>query len=419
MKIGIARECSLNEARVALIPENIVRLSEKGVTFYVETGAGLAAGYNDQDYLNAGAEIKSSAEEIHQQADIVLQVNLSAEVLAQIFDQLHEGQLLIGMMDPLGEPEKFAALSEQGITSVAMELIPRISRAQSMDVLSSMATLAGYKAMVVAASLSKRIFPMMMTAAGNLSPARVFIMGAGVAGLQAAATAKRMGAVVEAYDVRPAAREQIISVGAKPIELALDAESTEDQGGYAKAQGDDFLNRQRELMTEVLAQQDIVITTAAIPGAKSPVLITAEMVRHMKPGAIIVDLASERGGNCELTQHGEVVVEHEVTIIGPDNIVSTVAQHASQMFGNNIESFLNHILNDQGEYILDFDDEIIREAVVNYGGDIQNPRVREKLGLSPLPASSLTSAPAVGSTMASSPSEESSLATESVIEEVA
>ncbi len=390
MKIGIARECSLNEARVALIPENIVRLSEKGVTFYVETGAGLAAGYNDQDYLNAGAEIKSSAEEIHQQADIVLQVNLSAEVLAQIFDQLHEGQLLIGMMDPLGEPEKFAALSEQGITSVAMELIPRISRAQSMDVLSSMATLAGYKAMVVAASLSKRIFPMMMTAAGNLSPARVFIMGAGVAGLQAAATAKRMGAVVEAYDVRPAAREQIISVGAKPIELDLDAESTEDQGGYAKAQGDDFLNRQRELMTEVLAQQDIVITTAAIPGAKSPVLITAEMVRHMKPGAIIVDLASERGGNCALTQHGEVVVEHEVTIIGPDNITSTVAQHASQMFGNNIESFLNHILNDQGEYALDFDDEIIRESVVSHGGDIQHPRVREKLGLSSLASSSET-----------------------------
>ncbi len=409
MRIGIARECSLNEARVALIPENIVRLSKKGISFYVETGAGLSAGYNDQDYLNAGAEIMPSAQDIYQQADILLQVNLSAAVLAQIFDQLHDGQLVIGMMDPLGEPEKFTALSDQGITSVAMELIPRISRAQSMDVLSSMATLAGYKAMVVAASLSKRIFPMMMTAAGNLSPARVFIMGAGVAGLQAAATAKRMGAVVEAYDVRPAAREQIISVGAKPIELDLDAESTEDQGGYAKEQGEAFLTRQRELMTEVLAQQDIVITTAAIPGAKSPVLITAEMVRHMKPGAIIVDLASERGGNCELTHHGEVVVEHGVTIIGPDNITSTVAQHASQMFGNNIESFLNHILNDQGEYDLDFDDEIIRESVVSHDGDIQHKRIREKLGLAPLATPSSNTSPLT----------EQPLTTEAVIEEVA
>jgi NAD(P) transhydrogenase subunit alpha len=384
MRIGIAKECSFNESRVALTPENVTRLSDKGVALVVQSGAGKRAGFSDQDYRNAGAEIKSSAEEVYQDSDTVIRVNLSGDALARASVCLHKGQLLIGMLDPLADSEKFQTLSEQGISTVAMELIPRISRAQSMDVLSSMATIAGYKSVVMAADASERIYPMMMTAAGNLSPARVFIMGAGVAGLQAAATAKRMGAVVEAYDVRPAAREQIISVGAKPVELELETESTEDRGGYAKEQGEAFLKRQRELMTEVLAKQDVVITTAAIPGAKSPVLITSDMVRSMKSGAIIIDLASERGGNCELTRHGEVIVEKGVTIIGPDNIASTVAHHASQMFGNNIENFLNHIINEQGEYELDFDDEIIQEAVVTHAQDIQNHRIREKLNLAPL-----------------------------------
>jgi len=381
MRIGIAKETSANESRVALTPENVARLSGSGATFAVESGAGLAAGFSDQDYRDAGAEINLSAEDIYRQSDILVRVNLSGQMLNTVSASLQSKQLLIGMMDPLAEPERFTTLAEQGVSSIAMELIPRISRAQSMDVLSSMATIAGYKSVLLAASASQRIYPMMMTAAGNLSPARVFIMGAGVAGLQAAATAKRMGAVVEAYDVRPAAREQIISVGAKPIELELDANTAEDQGGYAQEQGEAFLQRQRELMADVLSQQDIVITTAAIPGAKSPVLITADMVRQMKRGAVIVDLASERGGNCELTQHGKVIVAEGVTIIGPDNITSTVAHHASQMYGNNIENLLNHILDDQGRYALDFDDEIIQESVVTHAGDILNNRIREKLNL--------------------------------------
>lgn len=384
MKIGIPKEVALNEARVALIPDNIQRLSAKGLTFLIETEAGQAAGFDDQAYRDAGAEVVSNAAEVYEQADMILSVNLSGQGVSSSASELRAGQLLIGMLDPLTDAGKFFALADKGVNAVAMELIPRISRAQSMDVLSSMATLAGYKAVLMAATSSQRIYPMMMTAAGNLSPARVFIMGAGVAGLQAAATAKRLGAVVEAYDVRPAAREQILSVGAKPVELDLEAEATEGQGGYAQAQSDDFLRRQREQMTQVLAEQDIVITTAAVPGARSPVLITAEMVRAMKPGAIIVDLASERGGNCELTQHGKVITENGITIIGPDNIASSLAHHASQMFGNNLENFLNLILDDDGGYTLDFDDEIIQQAVVTQGGEIVHERIRNLAGLAPL-----------------------------------
>lgn len=384
MKIGIPKEVALNEARVALIPDNIQRLSAKGLTILVETKAGQAAGFDDQAYRDAGAEVVSNATAVYEQADIVLSVNLSGQGVSGCASELRAGQLLIGMLDPLTDAGKFFALADKGVNAVAMELIPRISRAQSMDVLSSMATLAGYKAVLMAATSSQRIYPMMMTAAGNLSPARVFIMGAGVAGLQAAATAKRLGAVVEAYDVRPAAREQILSVGAKPVELNLEAEATEGQGGYAQAQSDDFLRRQREQMTQVLAEQDIVITTAAVPGARSPVLITAEMVQAMKPGTIIVDLASERGGNCELTQHGKVITENGITIIGPDNIASTLAHHASQMFGNNLENFLNLILDDGGGYTLDFDDEIIQQAVVTRGGEIVHERIRNLAGLAPL-----------------------------------
>lgn len=384
MKIGIPKEVALNEARVALIPDNIQRLSAKGLRFLIETEAGQAAGFDDQAYRDAGAEVVSNAAAVYEQADMILSVNLSGQGVSNCASELRAGQLLIGMLDPLTDAGKFFALADKGVNAVAMELIPRISRAQSMDVLSSMATLAGYKAVLMAATSSQRIYPMMMTAAGNLSPARVFIMGAGVAGLQAAATAKRLGAVVEAYDVRPAAREQILSVGAKPVELDLKAEATEGQGGYAQAQSDDFLRRQREQMSQVLAEQDIVITTAAVPGARSPVLITAEMVQAMKPGTIIVDLASERGGNCELTQHGKVITENGITIIGPDNIASTLAHHASQMFGNNLENFLNLILDDDGGYTLDFDDEIIQQAVVTRGGEIVHERIRNLAGLAPL-----------------------------------
>ena len=378
MNIGITKESLHNEKRVALTPANVGALSAQGILVLIEKGAGEAAGFDDDKYAAAGAKLCHSKQEVIAQANILVQVN--ATELAQ--SKLLKGsQWLIGMMDPLGEPQLIADLAEQGVCGVAMELIPRISRAQNMDVLSSMATIAGYKSVLIAANLSPRIFPMMMTAAGTLNPARLFVMGAGVAGLQAAAAAKRLGAVVEAYDVRPAARDQILSVGAKPIELALETESAEGQGGYAKEQGDDFLARQRELMSEVLAQQDIVITTAAIPGAKSPVLITKAMVAKMKPGAVIIDLASERGGNCELTQHGNTVNYDGVTIVGPENITASVANHASQLYGKNIENLLSLMSNDDGELSLDFNDEIIQQTVVCYQGQICHARVRELLQL--------------------------------------
>jgi NAD(P) transhydrogenase subunit alpha len=290
-------------------------------------------------------------------------------------------------MDPLASPQAAQAVADKGATAIALELVPRISRAQSMDVLSSMATLAGYKAVLMGASASPRIFPMLMTAAGTLQPARVLIMGVGVAGLQACATAKRLGAVVEAYDVRPAAREQIISVGAKPVELDLDTGESEGAGGYAKAQGEDFLQRQRELMTAVVAEQDIIITTAAIPGAKSPILVTEDMVKAMKPGSVIVDLAAERGGNCDLTEQGKTVVAHGVTILGPENVPSELAYHASQMYGKNMQTLLELILDDEGNLNLDFNDEIVAGTVVAHKGEVPHPHMRKLLGLPEIKAS--------------------------------
>lgn len=294
---------------------------------------------------------------------------------------------MIGMMDPLASPQAAQAVAATGASAIALELVPRISRAQGMDVLSSMATLAGYKAVLIGASVSPRIFPMLMTAAGTLQPARVLIMGVGVAGLQACATAKRLGAIVEAYDVRPAAREQIISVGAKPVELDLDTGESEGVGGYAKEQGEDFLRRQRELMTAVVAQQDIIITTAAIPGAKSPILVTEDMVVAMKPGAVIVDLAAERGGNCDLTEMGKIIVAHDVTIVGPENVPSDLAYHASQMYGNNIQTLLELILDENGELNLDFSDEIVAGTLVAHEGEVPHAHMRKLLGLDEIKAS--------------------------------
>lgn len=381
MIIGITTENLPTETRVALTPTNVSTLSAKGISVLIEAGAGNKAGFHDESYLDAGAKVCHTQQDIIEQANILVQVN--AVPLAQS-KLLKKSQWLIGMMDPLGTPQVIANLAEQGVCGISMELIPRISRAQNMDVLSSMATIAGYKSVLMAANLSARIFPMMMTAAGTLNPARLFVMGAGVAGLQAAAAAKRLGAVVEAYDVRPAARDQILSVGAKPIELALETHEAEGQGGYAKEQGEEFLARQRELMSEVLAQQDIVITTAAIPGAKSPVLITKEMVANMKPGAVIIDLASERGGNCELTEHAKTVMCHGVTIVGPENITATVANHASQLYGKNIENLLSLMSDDEGVLSLDFNDEIIQQTVVCDQGQVCNARIRELLKLPPL-----------------------------------
>ena len=384
MIIGIPSEIKTGEKRVAMSPANVQSLTDKSVKVLIQADAGSAAGYPDAEFTAAGAAVTTDRAELFASADIILQVqsfgsnneNSDADLAL-----LRSGQLIIGMMDPLASPQAAQAVADKGATAIALELVPRISRAQSMDVLSSMATLAGYKAVLMGASAAPRIFPMLMTAAGTLQPARVLIMGVGVAGLQACATAKRLGAVVEAYDVRPAAREQILSVGAKPVELDLDTGESEGAGGFAKEQGEDFLRRQRELMTEVVAQQDIIITTAAIPGAKSPILVTEDMVKAMKPGSVIVDLAAERGGNCDLTEQGQTVVAHDVTILGPENVPSELAYHASQMLGKNMQTLLELILDDSGNLNLDFNDEIVAGTVVAHKGEIPHPHMRKLLNL--------------------------------------
>jgi NAD(P) transhydrogenase subunit alpha len=384
VNVGIPSEIKAGEKRVAMSPANVQSLTDRGVTVRVQTGAGTAAGYPDADYAAVGATLTADRSEIFAKSDIILQVQSfgsNNENSGEDLAMLRSGQLVIGMMDPLASPQAAQAVASTGATAIALEMVPRISRAQSMDVLSSMATLAGYKAVIMGASAAPRIFPMLMTAAGTLQPARVLIMGVGVAGLQACATAKRLGAVVEAYDVRPAAREQILSVGAKPVDLDLDTGESEGAGGYAKEQGEDFLRRQRELMTEVVAQQDIIITTAAVPGAKSPILVTEEMVKAMKPGAVIVDLAAERGGNCALTEQGKTVEAYGVTILGPENVPSEMAYHASQMLGKNMQTLLELILDDQGSLKLDFNDEIIAGTVVAHAGDVPHPHMRKLLNL--------------------------------------
>ncbi|MCH7813313.1 MAG: NAD(P) transhydrogenase subunit alpha, partial [Planctomycetes bacterium] len=316
-------------------------------------------------------------------ADVILQVrSLGANPDAGQADLelLRKDQVVLGLSDPLGRPEAAKKLADTGVTAFSMELIPRITRAQSMDVLSSMATIAGYKAVLMAAAHLPRMFPMSMTAAGTIAPAKVFVIGAGVAGLQAIASAKRLGAVVSGYDVRPAVKEQVESLGGKFIEMELEAGQSEDKGGYAKELGEDFYRKQRELMTRVVAENDVVITTAAIPGKKSPVLVTADMVKGMAPGSVIVDLAAERGGNCELTKPDVTVEAHGVTIFGPTNLPATVPYHASQMYGKNIATLLLHLVKD-GELVIDTDDEITAGTLVSKDGQVVNPRVRELLGM--------------------------------------
>ena len=396
MIIGIPRELRPGESRVAMLPANVAVWAAKGIECLVEPGAGLPAGASDADYEAAGASLVDR-DTLFARADILLQVQAPGANTVNGADdlpRLRTGQVLAGMMDPLGDPTVARTLADAGVTAIAMELVPRISRAQSMDVLSSMATLAGYKAVLLGAAAAPRIVPMLMTAAGTLQPMRVFVMGAGVAGLQACATAKRLGAVVEAYDVRPAARDQIISVGAKPVELALETEAAEGSGGYAREQSAEFIRRQQELMTEVLARQDLVITTAAVPGAKSPILITAAMVAAMKPGTVIVDLAAERGGNCELTELGQTIVAHGITIMGPENLAATIPTHGSQMYGKNMETLLFHLIDADGALQLDFSDEIVFETVIAHAGDVPHRSLRERLGLAPLAPATTDQEPA-------------------------
>ncbi len=375
MRIGVLKESFPGESRVALVPAHVAPLVKGGHQVLVETGAGALAGFPDREYSDKGATIVPRAQALG--AELLLQVRsapANAATGGAEIGGLKRDQVVIGFADPLSAGELTRRLAAQGVTSFAMELMPRITRAQSMDALSSMATIAGYKAVLLAADTLPRMFPMLMTAAGTVAPAKVFVVGAGVAGLQAISTAKRLGAKVDAYDVRPAVKEQINSLGARFVELPLETAASEDTGGYAKAQDEAFYQRQREMMLKVVAASDVVITTAAIPGRKAPILITEEMVRGMAPGSVIVDVAAERGGNCELTEPGKTVVKHDVTILGPTNLPASVPYHASQMYSRNITTFLAHLLKD-GALTIDTSDEITRETLVTRGGEVVHERV--------------------------------------------
>ncbi len=379
MIIGVVRESWPGERRVALVPVSVAALIKAGHQVLVESSAGLSAGFTDQAYTEKGATIVPSRGEVTSRAEMLLRVKIGPAGFPSTeadLAALRPGQSLIAFLDPLSDHALVRQLAERQVSVFSMELMPRITRAQSMDALSSMATIAGYKAVLLAAVTVPRMFPMLMTAAGNVSAARAFVIGVGVAGLQAIATAKRLGAQVQAYDVRPAAKEQIISLGAKVADVPLEAADAQDAGGYAKAQDESFYQRQREAMAKVVAGSDIIITTAAIPGRKSPVLITAAMVRGMQPGSAIIDLAAERGGNCELTRADEVVVEQGVTILGPTNLPATVPYHASQMYAKNITTFLSHLVNKEGKMNWDLTDEITRDTLVTHKGEVVHERVK-------------------------------------------
>jgi NAD(P) transhydrogenase subunit alpha len=388
MIVGVPRESFPGERRVALVPAAIPNLTKAGFEVVVEAGAGIGAGYPDADYTAKGAKIVSDRAEVFHAADIVVQIlcygsnDKTGKADVPLF---RSGQVLIGFLRPLGSIETIQEIASKGVTSFSVELMPRTTRAQSMDVLSSMATICGYKAVVLAADTSPRIFPMLTTAAGTITPGRVLVIGAGVAGLQAIATARRLGAVASAYDLRPAAKEQVQSLGGRFVELPIEAQDAEDARGYARAQDENFYKRQRELLRKVVAESDVVISAAVIPGKKPPILVTKEMVASMAPGSVIVDLAGERGGNCELTRPGEIVVEHGVTIIGWFNLASTVPYHASQMYARNVSAFLLHLVKD-GKLQLNMDDEIVRETMLTRGGEVVNARVREFFSLPALPA---------------------------------
>ncbi len=379
MIIGVPKETMPGERRVAMIPSVAPRLTKAGFEILVETGAGDSAGFPDPMFREKGVAIAGSREELFARSGILLQVRgpgANPEKSRADLPLYRSDQAVIGFQEPLSDPEAIRLFAATGATAFSLELLPRIARAQSMDALSSMATVAGYKAALLAAVQAPRMFPLLMTAAGTITPARVFVIGAGVAGLQAIATARHIGAVVEAYDVRPAVKEQVQSVGAKFIELPLETAAAEDRGGYAKAQDESFYRRQRELLTRVVAGSDVVITTAAVPGRKAPILLTAEMVRAMKPGSVIVDLAAERGGNCALTRPGETIEEAGVYILGPLNLPSTVPTHASQLYANNVASFLLNMA-DSGAIKIDLEDEIVRETLITRGGEVVHPRLAE------------------------------------------
>ena len=379
MIVGVPRESYPGERRVGLVPMVVPSLVKAGVEVVIEAAAGMEAGYPDQQYIEKGARILPDRAAVFGAADVVVQVLCygSNDATGEAdLPLLRRDQALIGFLRPLGSLEMLHRLASTGVTSFAIELIPRTTRAQSMDALSSMATVCGYKAVLIAAETLPRFFPMLTTAAGTITPARVFVIGAGVAGLQAISTARRLGAVAMAYDLRPAAKEQVQSLGGRFVELPLEAKDAQDARGYGTQQDESFYQRQRELLGRVVGESDVVISAAVIPGKKPPVLVTAEMVKGMAPGSVIVDLAAERGGNCELTRPGQTIVAHGVTIIGRINVSSGVPYHGSQMYARNITAFLLHMLKD-GKLRLDLDDEIIRETLLTRGGEVVNQRVRE------------------------------------------
>jgi H+-translocating NAD(P) transhydrogenase subunit alpha len=388
--VGVPKESYPGERRVALVPAVIPLLAKAGLEVVVESRAGEEAGYPDALYTEKGAKILPDRASVFKTADIIVQVlcygsnDLTGKADIPL---LRRDQILVGFLRPLGSADVVQEVAGSGVTAFAVELMPRTTRAQSMDALSSMATISGYKAVLLAAEHAIRIFPMMTTAAGTITPARVFIIGVGVAGLQAISTARRLGAVASAYDMRPAAKEQVQSLGGRFVELPIEAQNAQDARGYGTAQDETFYARQRELLGRVVSESDIVITTAVVPGRKAPVLVTGDMVKKMAPGSVIVDLAAERGGNCELTQMGKTIDVNGVSIIGPVNLASTVPFHASQMYARNLTTFLTYTVK-EGKLQLNMEDDIVRETMVTRGGEIVNARVREFFKLPALAASS-------------------------------
>jgi NAD(P) transhydrogenase subunit alpha len=376
MKIAVTKETIVDERRVALIPDVVARLVKQGIEVKVEAGAGERSFFSDAAYEEAGATIYNDSGALRQEADIVLKVS---PVEDYEVDQLREGSILVSFLNPLGQPELIQKLAERKITAFSMEMIPRTSRAQSMDALSSQANIAGYKAVLIAATALPKYFPMLTTAAGTIRPAKVLVMGVGVAGLQAIATARRLGAVVEAFDIRPEVKEQVQSLGARFVDVTLE-EDTVAEGGYAKEISEKAKEYTREVLTQHVAASDVVITTAQVPGRKAPVLVTEGMVSQMKPGSVIVDLAASQGGNCEGTEAGKDVIKQGVTMIGPMNLPSTMPIHASEVYAKNLLSLLKLMTTTEGELQLDFEDNIIDGACVTHEGEIRSQRVKDALG---------------------------------------
>ena len=372
MRVAVLKETRSTENRVALVPLGVKSLVKRGLTVTVQTGAGETSGVSDLMYRDAGAEIAASAQETLEDAKLILVVNPpSSNELAH----LSEGSILVGFLDPLSDPDLVSRLIELKVTGISMELVPRITRAQSMDALSSQATVAGYKAVLLAANHLPKFLPMFTTAAGTIRPAKALILGAGVAGLQAIATARRLGAIVEAFDVRPAVKEQVESLGASFLESEEEV-TAEGEGGYAKELTEDQHSKELELIGSALIDTDIVITTAQIPGRKAPVLITEDMVKTMKYGSVIVDLAAESGGNCELSEAGETVLAHGVQILGPSNLPTSIPVHSSQMYSKNIVTLISEFISDDGQLQLDFENDVVGPSTVTHGGEVQNERVQ-------------------------------------------